>query len=129
VLRQTVLAASSLPLTRSPLVRTITLLILPRTALTVIPRFGAVSIPPLAGVIDNRTPSGAAPELAWLPDPVSPEQPAARKPSVAQIATVASLRPRDPTDREEAAPGMATGRNLEPPYLSKTAYAASAPSP
>jgi hypothetical protein len=50
----------------SPRVRTITPLILPPTALTVIPRFGAVSVPP-AGVIDNRTPSAAAPTLAGLP--------------------------------------------------------------
>jgi hypothetical protein len=63
VLRQTVLAALSFPLTRSPPVRTTTLLILPRAAVTVIPRFGAVSVPP-AGVIDNCTPFAAAPTFA-----------------------------------------------------------------
>lgn len=55
MLRQTVPPALSLPVTGSPPVRTITLRILPPAALTVIPRFGVVSVPPPVGVIDNLT--------------------------------------------------------------------------
>src|SRR5437667_11377113 len=101
VLRHTVPAALSLPVTGSPPARTITLLILPPAALTVIPRFGAVSMPPPTGVIDNRTPSAAAPDFARLARVEPPEQPAASKPSVAQITAMATAHRRGPNDRTE----------------------------
>jgi hypothetical protein len=124
VLRHTVPAALSLPVTGSPPVRTITLLILPPVALTVIPRFGAVSMPPPTGVIDNRTPSAAAPDIAWLAARVGPpEQPAASKPSVAQITVIATAHPRGPNDRREIALGVAARSNFEPPDCNQTAYA------
>jgi len=98
----------------------------------VIPRFGAVSLLPLPGVIDNRTPFAAAPDplptLAWLPPWLAaavepPEQPAASNPSVAQTATAASPWPRSPEDRKEMACEMAAGRHFEPTDCTDTAYA------
>src|SRR5439155_9588719 len=112
--------ALALPLTRSPPVRTITLPILPPTALTMIPRFGAVSVPPPTGVIDNCTPSAAPPILVWPPARVGPpEQPAATKPRVAQIAPVATACPRSRNDRKEVAFEIAAGRNFGPPDFSQ----------
>jgi hypothetical protein len=78
-------------------VRTITLVILPPTALTVIPRLGLVSVRPSAGVINNRTPVDAAPlracALTWLAARVAPpKQPATDRPSIAQIGTDARRR-------------------------------------
>jgi len=71
VLRHTVPAALSRPVTASPPVRTVTLVIVPPTAVTLIPRSGAVSGLPPAGVIDTRTllavAVARAPALAWLP--------------------------------------------------------------
>jgi hypothetical protein len=118
VLRHTVPAALSLPVTGSPPVRTITLLILPPAALTVIPRFGAVSMPPPTGAIDNRTPCAAAPDIAWLAARVGPpEQPVASKPSVAQITAIATAHSRGPNDRTEVALGVAAWSNFEPSGL------------
>src|SRR5438270_3491651 len=123
VLRHTVPAALSLPVTGSPPVRTITLLILPPAALTVIPRFGAVSMPPPTGVIDNCAPSAAG----WLAARVGrPEQPAACKPSVAQITAIATAHSRGPNDRTEVALGVAARSNFEPPDCNQTAYARAA---
>src|SRR3954447_11057654 len=93
VLRQTVPAALTFPWTSSPPVRATTLLILPRVALTVIPRAGVLSTPPPAGVIDSRGFGG--PELPSRSDP-SPEQPLARRLSAAQMA-VMLRRPTDGT--------------------------------
>jgi len=116
-------------------VRTTTRLILPPTALTVIPRFGAESLLPAAGVIDNRTPSAAAPDplptLAWLPPWLAaavepPEQAATSNPSVAQTATAANPWPRSPEDRKKMTCEMAAGRNFEAPDCTDTAYAAPA---
>jgi hypothetical protein len=98
-------------------VRTLTLLILPPTAVTTIPWSGAVSVPPPAGVIDNRTPLAAAAGRPLLPrslaSRVEPPQAAASKPSAAQLATVASQRPRSPDDRKEMSFGIAAGRNSD----------------
>jgi len=115
-------------------VRTTTRLILPPTVLTVIPRFGAVSLLPPPGVIDNRTSFAAAPDpltLAWLPPWLAaavepPEQAATSNPSVAQTATAASPWPRSPEDRKEMTCEMAAGRNFEAPDCTDTAYAAPA---
>ena len=103
-------AALSLPTTGSPSVRTITLLILPPATLTVIPRFGALSTPLQAGVIDNRTPCTAP----FRVEP--PKQPTASKPNVAQSTAVATARPRGP---DEVALGVAARRNFERPDCSK----------
>jgi len=101
----------------------------------VTPRFGAVSLLPLPGVIDNRTPVAAAPDplptLAWLPPWLAatvepPEQAATSNPNVAQTATAASPWPRNPEDRKEMTCEMAAGRNFEPPDCTDTAYAAPA---
>ena len=117
MLCHTVPVALSVPLTRSPPVRTVTLLILPPTALTAIPRSGAASVPRSAGVIDNATPLAAAltrPLLRpWLASRVEPPQAAASKPSPTQIATVASQRPRSPDDRKQMTSGIAAGRNSD----------------
>ena len=56
LLCHTVPAALSVPVTGSPFVRTVTLLIVPPPADTVIPRFGAASTLPLVGTIDTLTP-------------------------------------------------------------------------
>jgi len=91
---------------------------LPPAALTVIPRLGAVSMPPPAGLIDNLTPD------AWLAARVGPpEQPAASKQSVAQISAIATAHPRGPNDRSEVALGVAARSNFEPPDCNQTAYA------
>ena len=97
--------------------------IVPLTALTVIPRFGAVSVLPPAGVIDNPTPPAAAPAFESLPRVGPPEQPAAGKPSAAQIATVATARPRSRSDGREFAFGIAAGSKVGPPDFSPKAYA------
>jgi len=100
------------------------LLILPPAALTVIPRLGAVSMPPPTGVIDNRTPPTAAPDIPRLAGRVGPpEQPAASKQSVAQISAIATAHPRGPNDRSEVALGVAARSNFEPPDCNQTAYA------
>ncbi len=110
-----------------------TRLILPPTVLTVIPRFGAVSLLPLPGVIDNPTPLAAAPDplptLAWLAPWLAaavepPEQAATSNPSVAQTATAASPWPRSPEDRKEMTCEMAAGRHFKAPDCTDTAYAA-----
>ena len=91
---------------------------LPPAALTVIPRLGAVSMPPPAGLIDNLTPD------AWLAARVGPpEQPAASEPTIAQIIAVATAHPRGLNDRTEVALGVAGRRNFEPPDCNQTAYA------
>src|ERR1035438_8938714 len=83
VLRHTVPASLSFPLTGSPPVSTVTFVILPPTALTVIPRFGTSSIPLPVGVVDKRTPSPAPPPprpAALLRGSRAPfEQPAASR--------------------------------------------------
>jgi hypothetical protein len=88
------------------------LLILPPTALTVIPRSGAVSVALPAGVINNRTPF-AAPARPWLAAPVEPPQAAASKPNPPQIASVAAQGARSLDDRNAVTSGIAAGRNSD----------------
>jgi len=80
----------------------------------VIPRFGAGSVLPLLGVIDNRTAAAAVPTLACPPclaaDFAPPEQAVTSKPSVAHTATVASGSPHRRDDHEVVS-GTATTRN------------------
>jgi hypothetical protein len=89
----------NVPLTRSRPARTITLLIVPPAAVTVIPRFGLVSMLAPPGVIESRTAAGAAVDamlaLEWLAADLLPlEQPPASRPSAAQTASVAISRRR-----------------------------------
>ena len=116
MLCHTVPAALSVPLTGSPLVRTMTLLILPPSALTVIPRYGAVSVLPLAGMIDSRTTAAAPPALACPPrlaaDFAPPEQAVTSKPNVAHDASVATAPPHS-RDDQEVVSGTATTRNSD----------------
>jgi hypothetical protein len=105
-----------------------TLLILPTAALTVIPRPGAVSVPPPAGVIDKRTPLVAAPGRPLLRPSlgarVEPPQAAASNPSPAQIASDAAQGPRRLRDRKRVTSGIAAWRNSNIGTSSKKAYVA-----
>src|SRR4051812_8291854 len=85
LVRHTVPFARRRPVTRSPPERTRTFVIRPPAARTVIPRFGAESVPP-PGVIVNRTASVGRSAVACPPcDRVAPPpQPAARRASAAQ---------------------------------------------
>ena len=83
-------------MTGSPPASTCTAVILPPAALTVIPRFGALSVLPSVGVIDKRTslvglvatagtPAWPAP---WLVAGVELPQAEASKPSMPQTSAV-----------------------------------------
>ena len=110
-------------MTGLPAVRTITVPIRPPTALTVIPRSGALSVPPPAGVIDNRTTLAAVPDRPllrpWPAARVEPPQAAASKPSPTQVATVPTQCPRSPDDRNEVTSGIAAGRNSDLEFQSR----------
>ncbi len=93
MLCQAVWAAFSVPVTGSPAVVTVTLLSLPRAAVTVMPWPGCAFLLPLAGVKDSCTPEDAAcpAELPELPVP-PPEQAVVTRPSTPQIAAMTSQR-------------------------------------
>ncbi|TML98795.1 MAG: hypothetical protein E6G05_13130 [Actinobacteria bacterium] len=77
----------SVPVTGSPFVWTLTLLIVPPAADTRIPLFGVESTLPLVGVIDTR--ASPLDEAPWLDADFPPPPHAARsKPRVAHVTSV-----------------------------------------
>jgi hypothetical protein len=94
VLRQLVLAAFMLPVTVPPVPCTVTLLIVPPAAVTVMPLSGRICLLPFTGVMSSRMPAAdgeiVAPAAGGAVPPVPPWHPAMSRHAAPARAAAAS---------------------------------------